>query len=287
METDSSQRQKVGWSQAQWAQIDQVVAENVDAVRVTHEIMPTHKLERTATAVPIDLLDRRTLTIDYTTTMPLAEVSIQFQLDKQQVEEEALSGAMGLIKRAAINFSRLEDQIVMNGLFPNPAGGLMPPGGLPPQARVDRGQQNGGLRAIAQPPVVCLGGPAPYGDRMVSAVVRGITMLDAVGYVKPYLLVLSEQQSAEVDRPDRNSLVLPRDRIEPKFEKKIITSPVLPAPTGLLLSISGNPTDRAVAIEPTLRFIHINGNDRYLFSIYGVFALRRKEPEAVIELRFI
>lgn len=286
METDSVQRQKVGWTQAQWTQIDQVVAENVKSVRVAHEIMPIHELERTAKAVPIDLVDRRTMTIDDTTTIPLAEVSIQFELDKQQVEEEALSRAMVLIKRAANNLARFEDQIVMNGLAPNPAGGLMPLGGLPPRARVERGQLNGGLRAIALPPIFRRGGPGRYGDRMVAAIVRGITMLDAAGYVGPYLLVLSEQQFAEVNSPDQNSLVLPRDRIEPTLEKPIFRSPALPAPTGLLLSIGGDPTDRAVAIEPTLRFIRINGNDRYLFSVYSVFALRRKEPEAVIELQF-
>lgn len=286
METDSSQRQKVGWSPEQWNQIDQVVSENVNAVRITHKIMPTLELERTEKKVPIDLLDRRTMTIDDTTTIALAEVSIQFELDKQQVEEEALSRAMIVIKRAANNFARLEDHIVMNGLVNNPAGGLMPRGGLPPRARVERGVLNGGLLDPAHPPVYRQDGPNPYGDRMVDAVVRGITMLDAAGYLGPYLLVLSLRQFAEVNRPNRNSLVLPSDRIEPMLDKPIFRSPVLPPPSGLLMSIGGDPTDRAVAIEPILRYIRTDGNDRFLFSVYGVFALRRKEPDAVIELQF-
>ena len=129
-------------------------------------------------------------------------------------------------------------------------------------------------------------GQLDYGHLIVTAVPEAIGILEQVGHMGPYHLILGERAFVAALTPNAPALVLPKDRIEPLLASPIRRSPALDPDEGVLVSTGGDPTDRVVAVEPTLRFVETTAQDTYRFRVYGVLAIRRKEPEAVVRLLF-
>src|SRR5688500_13036722 len=113
---DDAQRQRVGWTEQQWSAIDTAIASEVTRVRVVDEVIPTTNVDANDKTVTIDRIDPLTRTIDDETTIPLPELSVQFVLDKQQVQQPELTRALALARRAASDFARTEDAILLRGL---------------------------------------------------------------------------------------------------------------------------------------------------------------------------
>jgi uncharacterized linocin/CFP29 family protein len=296
-----AQRSRVGWTEQQWAVIDAAVASEVMRVRVVSHVIPTTKVGANDKTVAIDRINPVTRTIDDVTTIPLPEISIQFLLDTQQVQQPELTRALSMVRRAANDFARIEDQVLVRGLE-FVAGGYRPDGRLlPALAYIQRGQNRaqydglaGSARNIAfrplppRPQLVQIPrfGQPNYGPLIVRAVPRAIGFLESAGHMGPYHLLLGERAFVAALTPNAFSLVLPKDRIEPLLASPIRRSPALDPDEGVLVSVGGDPTDRVVAVEPTLRFIETTVRDQYRFRVYGVLAIRRKEPEAVVRLLF-
>ena len=274
---------QLDWQPAQRTEINDEVTTVVNSTRVAASFLQVHTLESDAKFVPADTVNPATGEIDDETTLPLAEISIEFSLDRQQVSEPGLSKAKNRARWAARAYSRLEDALLFNG---QPARGVLPPGspaGL--VARLDRGQANNGLRAAFTLPVRPLPGEI-YGARIIRGVGRALGIIEAASQAKPYALFMSTDLYDETNTPSP-AFVLPRDRIESLVDSNIVRSPVLPARTGLLMALAGDPVDRAVAVEPTTRFLGVDrANGRFYLSVYGVTALRLKESNAVVVLRF-
>jgi uncharacterized linocin/CFP29 family protein len=299
---DDVQRQKVGWGEQQWAAIDAAVAAELTLIRVVEEVIPTTNVGPSEKTVTIDRINAQTRTIDDETTIPLPEISVQFQLDKQQVQQPELTRALALIRRAASDFARLEDAVLLRGLTISPNGGYQPDGvALPTNANIQRGQDRaqfdglaGSARNDAINPQTNLphlvirpsGGGTAYGPIIVGAVADAIEMLESAGHMGPYHLILGRDAFIASMTPNPPALVLPKNSIEPLLASPIRRTPVLQPDQGVLISVGGDPADRVVAVEPTVRFIETTSQDRYRFRIYGVLALRRKEPEAAVRLRF-
>jgi uncharacterized linocin/CFP29 family protein len=298
---DDVQRKKVGWGDEQWAAIDSAVATEVGRVRVLEDIIPTKTVGANDKTVTIDRINAVTRRIDDETTIPLPEISVYFELDKQQVNQPELTRALALIRRAASDFARLEDAVLLRGLERG-ANGYQPDGyPLPLRADIQRGQ-NGipypGLAGPANdainpntltPQVIrrATGGLSDYGPEIVAAVAKAIVILEGGGHMGPYHLILGQDAFIAALTPNPPALVLPKDRIEPLLASPIRRSPALERNEGVLLSVGGDPTDRVVAVEPTVRFVETTDQDRYRFRVYGVLALRRKEPEATVRLEFL
>jgi uncharacterized linocin/CFP29 family protein len=293
-----AQRLSVGWTEQQWGAIDAAIASEVKRVRVVERVIPTKNVGANDKTVAIDRIDARTGAIDDVTTIPLPEISIEFFLDKQQVQQPELTRALSLARRAANDFARIEDEVLLRGLEavgPNyqPDGRL-----LLPRFRIQRGQDRERYDGLAGPRNVVLRRGQPhrvrrptrgrpdYGDFIVSAVAEAIVILEAVGHMGPYHLILGRDVFIAALTPNAPTLVLPKDRIEPLLASPIRRSPALDVDEGVLVSVGGDPTDRVVAVEPTLRFVETTAQDQYRFRVYGVLALRRKEPEAVVRLWF-
>jgi uncharacterized linocin/CFP29 family protein len=300
---DDVQRQRVGWADEQWAAIDAAVAAELARVRVVEEVIPTTTVGANDKTVTVDRINPLTRTIDDDTTIPLPEISVQFVLDKQQVQQPELTRALALVRRAASDFARLEDAVLLRGLTTAPGGGFQPDQparvALPAGADIQRGQDRaqydglaGSARNIAINPVtgnqhlVQGATGANYGPNIVTAVADAIVMLEAAGHMGPYHLILGRDAFIAALTPNAPALVLPKDRIEPLLASPIRRSPALEPNEGVLLSAGGDPADRVVAVEPTVRFIETTSQDRYRFRVYGVLALRRKEPEATVGLEF-
>jgi hypothetical protein len=59
---------------------------------------------------------------------------------------------------------------------------------------------------------------------------------------------------------------------------------VLDKDQGLLLSLGGDPVDRAVAVEPRFEFLRIGANETRECRVFERFSLRLKEKDSVIKL---
>jgi hypothetical protein len=46
------------------------------------------------------------------------------------------------------------------------------------------------------------------------------------------------------------------------------------------------PVDRAVALEPQLRFLRTDNDGRYEFAIVGSLALRVKDQDCILQIEF-
>src|SRR6185437_15270714 len=108
-----AQRLRVGWTEQQWGAIDAAVASEVTRVRVVGHVIPTTKVGANDKTVALDRINALTGDIDDVTTMPLPEISIEFTLDLQQVQQPELTRALSLVRRAASDFARIEDEVLV------------------------------------------------------------------------------------------------------------------------------------------------------------------------------
>jgi hypothetical protein len=97
--------------------------------------------------------------------------------------------------------------------------------------------------------------------------------------------------------------VLPRDRIEPLIGRELLHASGIDVPPkrvrlyvgldreewrsrGVLLSMADESIDLALAAEATPEFRQVDLEGRYVFSVFERFALRIKDANAVVPLRF-
>jgi uncharacterized linocin/CFP29 family protein len=128
---------------------------------------------------------------------------------------------------------------------------------------------------------------------LIDAVVAAISVLEAQGHVGPFCCVLGTRAYQEAHRPFTGESVFARDRIEPLIGRELLRSSTLDDRTydtpinsgrGLVISLSGDAVDLAVAIDAEPEFLFISPDVRYTFRVYERFALRVKQPSAVVGL---
>jgi uncharacterized linocin/CFP29 family protein len=131
------------------------------------------------------------------------------------------------------------------------------------------------------------------------AIVSAITTLDKRGYVAPHVCVFGRSPFLAANKPLRGGTV-PRDRLEPLIGREILHASaidLLPAGVsaaktpdwqnrGVLLSLAGDPVDIAIAAEATPEFRQVDEKGRYVFAVFERFALRIKDPKAIVALAF-
>lgn len=140
-------------------------------------------------------------------------------------------------------------------------------------------------------------------DGLITGVVDAMSTLEGNGYVAPYVCVFGREPFEKAHSPTGNAVAFPRDRLEPLIGRQLLHSSSLDMPPatfhpydpptaeawqkrGVLLSLSGESVDLAIAAPATPEFRQVDANGRYLFSVSERFALRIKDPLAVVPLRF-
>ena len=142
-------------------------------------------------------------------------------------------------------------------------------------------------------------------DGLMQAIVSAIDSLEEQGYVAPYVCIFGRNPfEAAFISINNNSTVLPRDRIEPLIGRELLHASaidVLPhkfelydaklgqgdwRSRGVLLSMADEPIDLALAAEARPEFRQVDLDGRYVFSVFERFALRIKDPKAIVPLRF-
>jgi uncharacterized linocin/CFP29 family protein len=263
------------------------------------------------------------LTVDEGSTTRLNEYYVEFELTPQQVDQEegdfkqlGHSTAVTLATKAANTLAQAEDLVIFQGqnaitaatlfaktfvltlnsnaptdtgLLNFPVGGKAPGAGplTPPPAPV-----------ITVVPVPQLAPAVPgviYGPNTFEAVASGYSSLQAQGHYGPYALVLETIPYADTYAPLPATLTLTADRIKPLVTAGFFGTGTLPPNTppapvapyfGVLVSLGGNTMDLVMGLEPLAAFMQEDTNGNFRFRVLERFALRVKDPTAIVILQF-
>jgi uncharacterized linocin/CFP29 family protein len=119
------------------------------------------------------------------------------------------------------------------------------------------------------------------GETLVSAVVKAISKLEDDSHPGPFASVLGNDVFAAAHRPQKDSMVLPSDRITPLLNGPLLRSGQMDNDTGIVVSLAGSDIDIVVATPPKVQFLQVNEKAKYLFRVYEKFVLRIKDEKAV------
>jgi uncharacterized linocin/CFP29 family protein len=165
--------------------------------------------------------------------------------------------------------------------------------------------------AAAGTATVSVGIPgARYVENTVGAITTAYSLLQAGGHYGPYAAVLYFYPYADSYAPLAFTLILPADRIRPLMTEGYFGAGTLPGvpnpvnppaagtlaafnPTnlttqsmGFVVSTGGNTMDLVIGQDPVTAFSQLDQNGNHLFRVLARFALRLKDPSAVIRLEF-
>jgi hypothetical protein len=268
------------WTEERNKLVRDLIAEEIEKARLSHKFIPELKLETDARSVSADEYDSRTGKVDDVKTIPLVEVVAPVHLTKLQTEDSDLSAALLLIRRAANHLARSHDGVVFRG---QPGPNALH--NAPPNVSAIGGTKNDGVSSTATSLDVDPPARASYGEKLVEKVADALVQLEGKGYIGSYVLVLGQRLFTDANTPSPGSLVLPKDRLEALLGGgPVHRSSVLDKDQGLLLSLGGEPMDRAVAVAPTFEFLRIGANEIRECRVFERFALRLKEKDSVIKL---
>lgn len=142
-----------------------------------------------------------------------------------------------------------------------------------------------------------------YGSNTFSFVSQAYSQLQSVGHYGPYALVLETIPYADTYAP-LSDLTVTADRIKPLMTAGFFGSGTLPpnpsAPNpqnpppalqppfyGLMVSLGGNTMDVVIGLEPMAAFMQEDVNGNFRFRVLERFALRVKDPTAIVILQFM
>lgn len=298
---------QIDWTHEQWNQVKQTVADEVHKASVVGSFLPCFgPLDRSATVVRSQALSEvnqrpsQPIRVDDVNTLKLWTLAVQVELKQQQLAEENLTGALSAFRRAANLLARAEDAIAFNGLqyainTADPTDGELDDKRVPVQCKVTGGETAPGLFDSGQPlpnisfPVGTtpgtIPGPSPYSENLVTAVSIAISALEGNGHLGPFACVLGNNAFVEAHKPLPNSMVLPRDRMEPFLGMQLLRSSTLEPNKGIVVALAGDPIDLVVSTAPTVQFLNVNNDAKYLFRVYEKFVLRIKEAGTVVSFR--
>jgi hypothetical protein len=258
------------WIDAQWQIVQQTVEDEVEESRLAHKIIPDFPLSPSARAVSADELDYRTGNVDDETQRPLIESQQAFTLTRQQAEDEDLSSAVVVIRRAAQRQARDHDDRVLRVAIRDP------------------------IAAAANPdpnfqPIVPVRPVNDSGEGMVAATAAAVAALDGDGYRSGYALVAGPNLYRLLHTRAVGAADLPIVAVQGLLEGgPVYRSTVLAVDEALVLSVGSGRIDRAVAVAPSVEFLRIEpgaGAELRLFRTYERFLPRLKERRSAVLLR--
>jgi len=232
--------------------------------------------------VPADQLDPARMKIADSKTKPFIEISIDFTLTPTQFENEAtLHTAQTLSKLAAKSLAFSEDMILLQGID----------GNLPASVRVvNRDSADHGLigEAVGREVAVAhlpAGGPAAYGANLMTSVREAIKQLNQNNQHGPYALILESSVYTDAFAPVVAGSATIADALNSVLTGGFYGTGALPANTGLLTSLGGEPTSVYVAQNPTIAYLQDNA-DGSLFRISERVQFVARERTAFVKLAF-
>lgn len=298
MAQDNSQQ--IPWTDEQWARVRQVIQEEASRARVAATFLPLYgPLSGDTDFVRADRISYKLpngeprMVIDDTTVLQIPTLQVKVYVRGAQMSDPDMTSVLALFRRAANVLARLEDALVFNG---QPAANEGPPTveGLPPVWEILGGQKSRGLLAkaegegngealIARIPGGELGA---LGELLVGKISQAIGTLESGGHFGPFAVVLGQELFQAVQTPNRDSLVLPQDRILPFLGSggSLNRSTTLPPRGGVVVALGGAPVELVVATDVSLNFLQVSPDPRFVFRVYEKVVLRIKESGAIVSL---
>lgn len=276
---------QVQWTAEQWARVNQVIQEEASRARVAATFLPLFgPLPPDSDFVRADRLNyaeqpggRQRMKVDDVHTIPLATLQVKVYLRGAQMADPSMASALQMFRRAANVLARLEDVIVFNGQSGESAVSPEATAGLPLIWEVTGGQACAGLLPAKKD---CI---PVKGDELVAKVSQAIGQLESDGHFGPFTLVLGNKLFTDAQTPNKDSLVLPQDRIIPFLGGgALLRSSTMAAGSGLLIAMGGAPVELVVATDLSCGFLQLTTDPSYVFRVYEKIVLRIKEPNAVV-----
>jgi uncharacterized linocin/CFP29 family protein len=138
--------------------------------------------------------------------------------------------------------------------------------------------------------------PRP-GDELVKGVVDGVSTLEENGFVAPYVCVFGRDPFLTAHTYIEGSTSAPRDRLEPLIGSTLLHASAIDVPArtsaghreewrkrGVLLSLADDAVDLVIAAAATPEFRRVDERGRFEFVVFERFALRIKDPTAIVRL---
>lgn len=295
----------LSWTDEQWGMVRSVVQEEAARSRVAGSFLPHYgplapdaryvsrqSLESIANPNPPPA---EALAVDERAEVyNLATLAVNVEVRSSQVSEPTLESALQMFRRAANVIARLEDSIIFNG---QPGPSKAPDFSKVPTVKPEIYTVSGGgdYPSLLHPSLhrpgnanvvrVTTSSSRSLGDALVAGVVEAISVLESNGQLGPFACVLDNEFYVAANTPNKDSLVLPSDRITPFLDGPLLRSSTIPNKKGVVVALAGGPVDIAVGRDIDVKFLQVTSNNRYLFRLQEKFVLRVKDPDAVVILQ--
>jgi hypothetical protein len=274
-----------GWTDVQMQMFQRAYMDEVDEARLAHKVIPEYSLASSARSVSIDQFDYAPPGIvDDISQISLEERQELFNLTRAQSEDEDLSSAQVIARRAAQQLAREDDIRVFRTAIRDPISNA-PRGSVNFQDIVDvqrRPDASG----------------EPTGDGLPPAVAAAVAALDGDGYRSGYVMVLGPYLYRLLYTRAPGAADLPVVAVRGLLgDGPVHRCTVLDNLEALVLSVGAGRIDRAVAVSPVAEFLRVEqiqvvpppapSEEIRMWRLYERFITRFKERRSVVLLRLL
>ena len=286
---DLGRQDLAAWTTDDWKLLDDIVYDEVKQTKVYPKLLnmygPLH--DPWATSVPADTLTPNALSIPEGDKAILGEVQVRFSLSNGQVMGEGdgngLSTAMTLATRAANLLALGMDTLVWDNVAALPAGVQVIQGKAPPSGLVSAAANAIQVFPTQIDPNT---GLPQYEERTFDAVAAATAKLESLGHPRPFGFVVDYRVFADTFRTLPSTLITPAERIMPLVTRAYCATARVPAFTGLVSSSRASTVDYVVGLPATTGYLQKNADGTRLFKVFERFAVRLKDPTALVRLEF-
>src|SRR5260370_13376506 len=248
------------WNGRVWASIDDGVSKAVGAIRAAQNVFPTGQRSG-VTSVPADHFNPEKMSIAEGLTKHYVELAVESPLTNGQVNADPTGAtAITLAKFAAKSLALGEDMVILQGKDAT----------LPSTVRIESGGEsigNGilglvsGRTVVVNPPDP--GAPTNSGGEILAAVSTAIALLTKDHQPPPYRLIYDTNAFAATSGSVINGAPA-YSVLNPVLTGGIYGTGAMPANTGLLVALGGDPTTIYSGSDPVTEPTHQNGAEAYL-----------------------
>ncbi len=283
---------QVPWTDEQWTRVSQVIQQEASRARVAAAFLPLFgPLPASTDFVRSELIsyphighdrERQRIAIADRDTMRLPTLQVKVYVRSAQMADPEMTSVLALFRRAANVLARLEDALIFNGQRDEDQGPPRGLDGLPAVWDILGGETRRGLLSHEEEPQIHI---LADGNSLVRGVSSSIGMLESSGHFGPFAVVLGQKLFVAAQTPNRDSLVLPQDRIIPFLGGgPLLRSSTLPEDCGVVVALGGAPVELVVATDVSLAFLQLTTDPLFVFRVFEKIVLRIKEPNAIVAL---
>jgi hypothetical protein len=251
----------------------------IEDSRLAHKVIPMYALASSARSVSADIFDYSTGAVDDVTQVSLEECKETFNLTTAQTEDEDLSSAQVIVRRAAQRMAFTDDERVFKTGIRDAID----------QAPVES-KNFQTITMVARTPDAA---GNPTGDGIVSAAAAAIAALDGDGYRSGYVMVAGPFLYRLLHTRAPGAADLPVVAVRGLLgDGPVHRSTAISEGEALVLSVGSGRIDRAVAVKPIAEFLRVEKapegapvDELYSWRLYQRFITRFKETKSAVLLR--